>query len=260
MAEGRKRRFERLYPVLGVVALLAVWSLIYVLKLVPTYSLPAPWNVAKAMVDNANSMLPDVWVTAKELMLGVAISIVAGLTIGVAIADSKVISRVVYPMVVASQVVPKVALGPVILLWFGFGLFSNAMVGALIGFFPAVLGTIVGLRGVEVEKLQLARSMGAGYLKTLFRIRIPAASPMIMAGVRLATIYAVSGVIVGEFIGGNQGIGRRILEASAAFSTENAFAATGYVVIMGLIAFGIVAAIDARVTRWHSSRRKSMIG
>lgn len=254
------RRFGWIYPIIGVLGVFAVWAAIYLLELVPVYSLPAPWTVVSAMVENASSMLPDVWVTTQEFLLGLALSLVAGLVLGIAVADSRRLSRILYPMIIVSQVVPKVSLGPIILLWFGFGLFSNALVGALIAFFPAVLGTIVGLRSVEVEKLELARSMGAGWARTLLRIRLPAASPMIMAGVRLATVYAVSGVIVGEFIGGNDGIGRRILEASAAFSTENAFAATGYVVLMGLIAFWIVSVLDRWLTRWHGSRRETLIG
>lgn len=243
------------YPSLGIAGVLAVWCAIYLLSVVPEYSLPAPWAVASTMVTEADILLPDLAVTMQAFLLGLGMSLVAGFVLGLLIVDSKPIGRVLYPLIIAAQVVPKIAIGPVILVWFGFGVFSNALVGALIAFFPAAIATIVGLRSVQAEKIQLARSMGAGRMSTLFRIRVPSALPTLMAGVRLSTIYAVAGAVIGEFIGSDEGIGKRILEASAAFSTETVFAATAYVVLLGFAAFGIVALVEARAIRWHHSRR-----
>jgi len=251
----RARGAAALYPAIGILAVLAVWSLVYLLSVVPEYSLPAPWAVASTMVTEADILLPDLVVTIKEFLLGLAMSLVGGLAVGVVIVDSRRIGRLLYPLVIAAQVVPKIAIGPIILVWFGFGVFSNALIGAMIAFFPATIATIVGLRSVQTEKIDLARSMGAGRLRTLFRIRFPSALPTLMAGVRLATIYAVAGAVIGEFIGSDEGIGKRILEASAAFSTETVFAATAYVVLLGFAAFGIVALVEARAISWHHSRR-----
>jgi NitT/TauT family transport system permease protein len=256
---GQRRMAAFVYPPLGIAAVIGAWTALYLLAVVPEYSLPSPWSVVSAMVTEADILLPDLVITIKEFLLGLAMSLISGLVLGVLIVDSKTIGRVIYPMIVAAQVVPKIAIGPIILVWFGFGMFSNALIGALIAFFPAAIATITGLRSVQPEKLDLALSMGAGRLRTLLRVRLPSALPTLMAGVRLATIYAVTGAVIGEFIGSDEGIGKRILEASAAFSTEIVFAATAYVVLLGFAAFGAVAFVEARVIHWHQSRRRLLV-
>jgi NitT/TauT family transport system permease protein len=251
------RATSTLYAGIGIGVALGAWALLTGLEIVPETSLPAPWTVLSTMVDEFDVLAPDLWVTTKAFLFALGLSLTVGLALGIAIVDSKLLSRVLYPIIVSSQVVPKITLGPIIMVWFGFGILSTALVGALIAVFPAVLGTVVGLRSVRPEKIHLTRTMGAGWLRTLVRVRLPSALPDILPGVRLAAILSILGVLVGEYIGADEGIGKRILEASAAFNADVVFAASAYVVLMGFAVFAIMTAIDARATHWNRTGRRT---
>lgn len=233
---------------------MAVWAGVSATDLVSATELPPPWTVVKTMVSELDAFWPDIVVTTKAWVLALVISVVSGVAVGVAIVDSKLLERVVYPMLVGSQVLPKIAIAPIMMVWLGFGIASNTLIGVLIAFFPVVLATVVGLRTIEPALVHLSRAMGASWLRTLVRVRLPSALPSIMPGVRLATIYALTGVLVGEFIGGDEGIGRRILGASASFDAEVTFAASAYVVLMGFAAFALLTLAEGRWLKRFATR------
>ncbi|MGH7268697.1 MAG: ABC transporter permease, partial [Candidatus Rokuibacteriota bacterium] len=160
-----------------------------------------------------------------------------------------------YPVLVATQVVPKIAIAPILTIWFGFGMPPKVMMCFLISFFPVVIDSIVGLRSVEVGKLHLARSMGASPWQTFVKIRLPSALPSILGGVKIASTFAVVGAVVGEFIGADQGLGRVILIANGNFDTVTVFAAIGYLTFIGVGLFLLVDGVERLVIPWHVSRR-----
>jgi NitT/TauT family transport system permease protein len=250
-----RRSGKGAYSLLGMLLVFAAWGFVSGAGIVPETDLPAPWKVAATMVGEADTLLPDLWITAKAFLLALAMSWAVGVALGIGIVDSTVIGRVCYPVIVSLQVVPKITLGPLIMIWFGFGLFSTVLVGALIAVFPAVLSTVVGLRSAQPEKLYLAKTAGASWLRTLMQIRLPSALPDILPGARLAAILAILGVLVGEYIGADEGIGKRILEASASFDGEIVFAASAYVVLMGFGVFALMTLLDVRLTHWNRTGR-----
>ena len=154
-----------------------------------------------------------------------------------------------------SQVIPKVAIAPLFVIWFGFGIEPKIFVAFLIAFFPMVISTAVGLRSVEIEKLYLARSMGASAFQVFCKIKLPHAMPSVFAGLKLAITGAVIGAIVGEFIGADKGMGRVLLEANGEMETDVLFAGIALLSITGVLLFLMIDGLERVVVRWHVSQR-----
>jgi NitT/TauT family transport system permease protein len=251
----RAPRFHRLYPVVTVVGLLCVWELVVVLGRVGVWLLPRPSAVLGALFTKANVLLPAAWVTMQEILLGFGLSIAVGLLLAIAIVSHRTVEDSAYPLLVATQVVPKIAIAPILTVWFGFGMPPKVMMCFLISFFPVVIDSIVGLRSVEISKLQLARSMGASSWQMFSKIRLPSALPSILGGVKIASTFAVVGAVVGEFIGADQGLGRVLLIANGNFDTVTVFAGIGYLTVIGIGLFLLVDGLERLLIPWHVSKR-----
>jgi NitT/TauT family transport system permease protein len=240
--------------VLGVVC--GLWELIVRVSHTPIYLVPTFSAVVKAMFTQAGTLLPQSWVTIEEVLSGFAISIVIGIPLAVVIVSFRAVERALYPLLVSSQVVPKVALAPLFIVWFGLGLLPKIIMVFLISFFPIVISTAVGLRSVELEKLYLARSMGASKLQTLVRFRLPHSLPSMFGGIKLAATFSVIGAIVGEFVSSSRGLGYVIQNADANLDTVTMFAGIGYLTIIGMLMFLAVEVAERLMLPWHVSRRE----
>jgi len=211
--EGRRTQRERharlrniLYPFGVAVGLLVVWEVGTRVLGVPIFLLPPPSAIAVSFIRNLSLLLFHGWVTTAEILLGFALSIVVGIPLALAIFLWPAFSRSILPLLVSSQAMPKVAVAPLFLVWFGFGLLPKVLIAFLIAFFPVVINTAVGLASIEPEKIYLARSMGFGATATFFKIRLPNALPAIFGGLKISITLAVVGAVVGEFVGGDAGL------------------------------------------------------
>lgn len=254
-AKVRRRVLAAGPPVLAILIVLVAWQLVVQLRHVKVYILPTPLQVAQAMWDQAHVLLPNTWTTLQEILVGFGLSIAVGIPLAVLIVSFKPAERGLYPLLVSSQVIPKVALAPLFLVWFGVGLLSKVIMVFLIAFFPIVIDTAIGLKSIEIEKLYLARSMGASSLQTLLRFRIPQALPNMFGGLKLAVTLSVIGAIVGEFVGAGSGLGYIIENSDANLDTVTMFAAIAYLTILGMLLFLIVDVIERMALPWHVSRR-----
>jgi NitT/TauT family transport system permease protein len=242
-------------PTIAILIVLAIWQFGVQMTGVATFILPGPGDVVVALWKDAPVLLPNAWITLQEILLGLAISILVGIPLAVLLVSFKPIERALYPLLIGSQVVPKVALAPLFLIWFGFGLFPKIVMVVLMAFFPIVINTAIGLRGMEIEKQYLARSMGAGKLTTLARFQMPGALPSMFGGIKLATTLAVIGAVVGEFVGASEGLGYQIQQGMARLNAPLTFAAIVYLTFIGMLLFLIVDIIERLALPWHVSRR-----
>jgi len=242
-------------PTIAVLLVLALWQLTVHFTGVAAFILPSPSEVAVALWQDAPILLPNAWITLQEILVGLVISILVGIPLAVLLVSFKPIERALYPLLIASQVVPKVALTPLFLIWFGLGLMPKIVMVVLMAFFPIVINTALGLRGIEIEKLYLAQSMGAGRLTTLARFQIPGALPSMFSGIKLATTLAVIGAIVGEFVGASEGLGYSIQQGMARLNAPLTFAAIIYLTVIGMLLFLVVDVIERIALPWHVSRR-----
>jgi NitT/TauT family transport system permease protein len=245
-------------PALTVIAVIIVWELAVHLLRVPEYLLPAPSGVVSAMVAEWRYLTFHTWVTTQEILLGFTLAVVVGLPTAMGIVYSPLVERSIYPLLVASQSVPKIAIAPLLIFWAGIGLLPKVLVAFLISFFPIIIDTVVGLRSVEPEMLHLARSMGAAERKIFLKIRFPTALPNIFAGLKVAVTLAVVGAIVGEFIQADQGLGYALLQANAVLNTKLGFAAILVLAAVGVVMFLAVDRIEKKLIPWHASQRSEL--
>ncbi len=238
--ETRARISAVVAPTCVVLGVLAIWETATRAFDVPAFLLPAPSAVLASMRANAGLLLQNGWVTTVEILLGFLLSIVVGIPLALAIFLWPPFARAVLPLLVSSQAMPKVAVAPLLLVWFGFGYLPKVLVAFLIAFFPVVINTAVGLAAIEPEKIHLARSMGFGAVDTFFKIRLPTALPAIFGGLKISITLAVVGAVVGEFVGGDAGLGYLLMVANGSMDTQLLFAGIVALTILGVALYLLI--------------------
>ena len=253
MKSAARRRWLSglLVPLVALVVLVVLWQIWVVAFKVPIYLVPAPTAVMDQFVKNGPLLLDATIVTTMEILAGYVLSIVVGLALAIIIFSSPTLARIIYPFLISSQAIPKVAIAPLVVVWFGFGALPKVLIAFLIAFFPIVISTLIGLTSIEREKLYLARSMGLGRVKSFMMIRLPQAMPSIFGGLKIAITLAVVGAIVGEFVGSDSGLGYLLLKANGIMDTPLLFAALVVLTVLGIGSFGAVALIERLVIPWH---------
>ena len=235
--------------------LLALWELFVRQSGLSALVLPAPSAVAAALWSGLTSgyFWPHISATLQALMLGLVAGSAFGLLVGMALAESELLALVLKPYVVVSQVVPKLALAPLFVLWFGFGMLPTVLITALICFFPLMENTLTGLKQVDAQRLQLFRMLGATRLQTLLRLKLPTALPAILAGLRVAVVLALVGVVVAEFMGASKGLGAVVIAAQGMMDTTLMFAALVIIAAIGLLLYQACLLLERRLLRAHAS-------
>ncbi len=248
-ARDRLGRAARTYVpvVVAYASLLAAWELSGTLFHVPKYVLPAPSAIVASLAKHPDVLAANGWVTLQEVLAGFFIGVVVSIPLGVAIVSWRAVDRIVYPFLVAFQAVPKVALAPILVVWFGFGLGSKVTLGFITAMFPIVINTVIGLRQTPVEMIHLMRSLGASPLQIFMKVRLIAAAPYIFGGFKLGITLAVVGAVVGEFIASNKGLGNMLLAANNAFDTPMLFGIVVLLSIMSIALFYVVELIEVLV-------------
>ena len=238
------------YPALGVVLFLALWQAYVVFFHVSIAVLPSPVQIAQSFVDDRATLLSQGWVTLQECIYGFALAFIVGVPIAFAIANSPVLNRMFYPLLIAMQSVPKVALAPIILVWLGTGIESKLALVWLVAFFPIVVDTATGLRTTPVNLIELATSLRATRMQIFIKIQMPAALPHIVSGAKIAVTLAVIGAVIGEFVGSNEGLGNLLLVANSQLNTPLAFAALISLALLGLLLYLAVAFVELALRPW----------
>jgi len=228
-------------------ALLAVWQMAVTVFALREYILPAPVTVLKALSGNEIPWAAHLWITTLEIVGAFVLAGAVGVMLGIAIAWSPVLARALVPFLVFVNTLPKVAVAPLFLLWLGYGIVPNMLIGALIGFFPVVINTAVGLTQVDEELLDLGRVFGAPTWKVFLTIRLPNALPYVLSALKVTATAAVVGAIVGEFVASQAGLGTVIVNAQTNLNTPVAFAALVWISVIGLLLY---AAVGLAARRW----------
>jgi NitT/TauT family transport system permease protein len=242
--------------IIGIIAVVAAWQLVIVLLQPPDYLLPPPAAVMATVVTQYKTLAANTWTTTWETVLGFGIALLGGIAGAVLLSLSARLATVLWPTIMFAQITPKIALAPLLLAWFGFGLLPKMIIAFLMTFFPILLHTYAGFASIEAEKEELSRAMQASYLGYLFRFQFPHALPHIFSGARVAIALALLGSIVSEFVGSDNGIGHVLLIASTNIDTPLLIAAVVILAIMGVVFFYAVVAAEALIIPWHISHRR----
>lgn len=243
-------------PLAFVVALLVLWWLLTsATSALPQYLVPSPEATWAAFADHAGYFATHTRVTVVETLIGFVIAVVVGEAVAIVMIYSSGFERTLYPMVLFAQVIPKIAIAPLFVVWLGFGLTPKIVVAVLMAFFPIVISGLAGLKSVDPEILELTSTMGANPLKVFAKIRFPASLPQLFSGLKVAATLAVTGAVVGEFVGSNSGLGYVILQANGNIDTASLFVALIIMSVVGVLLFALLQVMERFVIPWHSSRR-----
>src|SRR6202165_5568078 len=246
---------RRVTPIAGVLVFLAAWQIGVMVYKVPSYLLPAPTEIAQTFVSEFPRLLQHGGVTTYEMLLGYSMAVAIAVPLAVAITSSKPFDDFVMPTMLFFQVVPKVAIAPLFLVWFGVGTTPKVLVAFLISFFPIVIDAAAGLRSMSPEMTDLARSMGASRLQVFARFRLPTSLPYLFSGLKVAATLAVAGAVVGEFVGADKGLGYLLLVTNSNMETALMFATIVALTIIGLAFFYAVELLEAFLIPWHVTHR-----
>lgn len=238
------------YPLAGAAIIVIVWDLYVVVARVPLVVFPRPLQVAQALVSYSAILGSEAWVTALECIYGFLLSMAIGIPIAVVMTYSRIVNLMFYPLLVASQSIPKVAIAPILLVWFGTGMQSKLAMAFVIAFFPVVVDTATGLRSTSPELLELARSLQCSRLQTFFKIQLPSALPSIFSGAKIAVTLAVIGAVIGEFIGSNEGLGNLLLTANSQLNSPLVWASLVVLSVLGMMLYGVVVVAEKIFMPW----------
>jgi putative hydroxymethylpyrimidine transport system permease protein len=240
-------------PALIVCALIGIWQLAverHAFGIEP-FLVPSPSEIAQALWEDRGLLADNAWVTLQEVVLGFACALAAGLAFALALHLSETLRRAFYPLLVASQTVPVIAVAPIFVLWFGFGISKTLMIIALICFFPITVNTLDGLRSVDADAVKMMRTLDASRLAILRRVEAPTALPYTFSGAKIAVSIAVIGAIFGEWSGATNGLGVIMIQANAQFLVPRLFAAVVVLSAMAIALFGLLTLLERKVVRWR---------
>jgi NitT/TauT family transport system permease protein len=247
-----------LYPTIVLAIVVGFWEGASQAGWVAPYILPAPSAILVKLWTLREVFLLHTWATTLEIGLGFLLALVTGVVLAVCLAYVKPFERAFYPWIIATQAIPKVALGPLFIIWFGFGLMPKIVIAALIAFFPIMIGTMVGLKSIERDVIFLLRSMGATSLQAFWHARLPNGLPQIFAGMKVGIVLASVGAIVGEFVGANEGLGYVLLTANGTVDTQLLFAALLVISVLSTALYWVVHLAESMFIRWHVSVRDDL--
>ncbi len=228
------------------------WEAVVRIADISAIVLPPPSLIAVKLYDGIvyGTFLPNLGYTLTETVLGFAIAAVLGITLGALVAEIRWVRRAVYPYIVAFQTVPKIALAPLLVIWFGFGMTSKVIVAVTVAFFPVIVNTIEGLQNTDHQRIDMIRAMGAGRFEAFRRVKLPSALPYIFAGLDAAIVLSLLGAVVGEFMGSRAGLGNQILIFNSVLDIAGSFAVLILLSIIGFLLHLILVMVQKRVVFW----------
>jgi NitT/TauT family transport system permease protein len=248
------------YPIIIFVVVMVAWEAASREGIFPPYLVPAPSVILARAIDTADLMLGHALVTSWEIVLGFLLAVWIGVLFAAAITFIRPVEQAIYPWLVVIQVLPKVALGPVLIVWLGLGLLPKILISFMLAFFPITINTMAGLKSVHRDSLFLLRSMGAGPIKTFRFLQLPNALPNLFSALKVAITLATVGAIVGEFIGADTGLGYVLILANGNLDTSLMFVALLWITAIALLFYAVIGVLEKLVIHWHVSARHDQSG
>jgi NitT/TauT family transport system permease protein len=252
--ESLEHAASTLTAVLGatmtLIALVMLWELLVRQFQIPAWLLPSPSLIGQAMLEWRSELIGHSMVTLYETLMGFALAIAISIPLAVAVVYSPILQNTIYPILLALQSMPKVAIAPLLALWIGFGTLPKIVVVFLVCFFPIIVATTSGLTAVPSSLMDLIRSLSASSLQTFVKIRFPTAMPHIFVGLKIAITFAVIGAVIGEFVGSENGLGYLILVSTSQSRTPLAFGSLVLLTVMSIVLYYGIALIERIAVPW----------
>ncbi|MCH9018657.1 MAG: ABC transporter permease [Chloroflexi bacterium] len=244
-------------PVSILIGLVAGWELWVNLADVPKWQLPAPSEIAEELGSSSGLLWKHTLVTLQEIVFGFLAALAAGLVLAGGIAYSRVLERSVYPIVIASQTVPIIAIAPLLLIWVGYGLTPKIIIVALICFYPIAVNTVDGLKATDPDMVNMLRTLGASRWQVFTKLQIPTALPFMFSGIKIGVSVSVIAAVIGEWVGASEGLGYLITYSQPLFLTARVFAAIFVLSVMGISLFLLAVIAERMMMPWHFNEKRS---
>ena len=244
------RAHRLFYPLAGFAVIVVLWQAYVDIAHVSKIVLPSPLDIVQASWLRYDLLLRETVPTALESLYGFALAVVIGIPLAVCVTNSRILNLTLYPILIATQSVPKVAVAPIILVWFGLGMQSKLAIAFLVAFFPIVVDTATGLQATPPGLIELSRSLRASRWQTFWKVQFPAALPFVFSGAKVAVTLAVIGAVIGEFVGSVNGLGNLLLSANSQMDGPLAWAALVWLSVLGVVLFLGVAVAERLLMPW----------
>lgn len=253
------KRQSWLAPVIFTILILALWQYVSARAVIAFWIVPSPLSVLKVFPKHYALLLHHLKPTLISALSGLLISVLAGTFTAIMMDASKLIRQILYPYLVVSQTVPIIAIAPLIIIWFGYGISGKIFTVVLVCFFPIALGLYDGFQQVSIDQIRLMKALGASRYKVFRYLKLPAALPGLFTGLKLAATYSVMGAVIGEWLGGSAGLGIYMTRATKSFQTDQVFAAIFTVIMLSMALFGIIALLDRFFLSWRYQHQDEYI-
>lgn len=240
--------------------ILGGWEVLTRLFRVPPYILPPPSQVLSVLASTWGLIAKHLKVTVAEILTGYVLTVLISIPCATLISYSKLFERTMYPFLVLLQLIPKVAIAPLFILWFGFGSLPKVFMVFLLSFFPLVIDSTVGFKSLNPRLILLGRSMTDSEWDFFWKVRLPNALPNIFAGLKVSIAFATVGAIVGEFVGSDKGLGYLLLRANGDLNTQLLFAVLIVLSLVGVVLFELIELAERLTIPWHASKRRELMG
>lgn len=247
---------NKLAPIVFIIILLVLWQFIVTIGGIEKYIMPAPTDVMQTLVKDFKVMIPHILTTLYEGMIGFLISIVLSIILAIIMDMVPIVKRALYPVLVISQTIPTVALAPLFIIWFGFGSLPKIIVVVLVCFFPIVISIVDGLEGVDKDLINHFKLMGASKLNVFMHLKLPYGMINFFSGMRIAATYSIMGAVIGEWLGGEKGLGVYMTRARSAYALDKMFASIVIIVVISMTIFFIVTFMERIFTPWNNKKLK----
>ncbi|MBU3180920.1 ABC transporter permease [Clostridium psychrophilum] len=241
---------NKFIPILFQLIILFIWQIAIDKWKVPQYILPSPKDIIITLVDILPNITNHIYATIYEALFGFIISILFSLLLAILMDNVKIIKKCIYPILVVSQTVPIIALAPLFIIWFGFGILPKVIVVVLVCFFPIVISLVDGLESADLDMVNLLKTMGASRLQIFTMVKLPSSTVNLFSGLRIAATYSIMGAVIGEWLGGDKGLGVYMIRAKNSYELDKVFAVIVIIVILSMTLFGLLYLLQYIFTPW----------
>lgn len=245
---------NKIAPIVFILILLIIWEIIVNVGGIEKYILPAPTDVIEVLIKDFKTMVPHILATLYEGMVGFLIAIALSIILAVIMDMVPLIKRALYPVLVISQTIPTVALAPLFIIWFGFGALPKIIVVVIVCFFPIVISIVDGLEGVDKDLINHFKLMGASKLNVFLHLKLPYGMINFFSGMRIAATYSIMGAVIGEWLGGDKGLGVYMTRARSAYALDKMFASIVIIVVISMGIFLLVSLMEKLFTPWNNKK------
>ncbi|URZ06218.1 ABC transporter permease [Clostridium felsineum] len=241
---------NKLYPVAAIIIVIAMWQFIVDFRKIPGYIIPSPKDIYITLISEFNVIIDNTKVTIYEALVGFLISIIFAFILAIIMDSFKVIRKAIYPIVVISQTIPTIAIAPLFIIWFGFGPLPKIIVVVITCFFPIAISLVDGFEKIDKDYINLFKSMKASKLQIFYHLKLPSAMVNLFSGIKIACTYMIMAAVIGEWLGGDGGIGVYMVRAKNAYALDKVFAAIVVIVVISIVLIYIVDFIQKKIIHW----------